>query len=59
MIPGISGADASAGLARSGQLLTAVLQGSQEQVMDLANRLLRIQVQQSVQDGALGTQIDT
>ena len=59
MIPGISGADAAARLAQSVQSLAAVIQGSQQQEMDLANRLLNVQVQQAVQDSALGAQIDT
>jgi hypothetical protein len=58
MVPGISGADAAARLAQSVQSLTAILQGSQQQEMDLANKLLSVQVQQSVQDTALGAQID-
>lgn len=59
MSPGVAASDVSARLAQTVQLLSSVLQGSQQQEMDLAKRLLRVQVQQSVQDGALGAQIDT
>jgi hypothetical protein len=52
MAQGITGADAAARLAQ-------VLQFQQQQEMDLANRLLRVQTQESVQDSALGARIDT
>jgi hypothetical protein len=36
-----------------------MLSASQNQVMDLAERLLKVQVQQAVQDESIGTRIDT
>ena len=56
MIGGISqGAD----LTRSLDALAAVLQNSQDQAMQLADKMLKAGVQQAVQDSAVGTLIDT
>ena len=59
MIAGISGSPAAAQMARSVDALSAMLQATQGQTMDLAEKLLRIQAQQSVQDSSLGTLVDT
>jgi hypothetical protein len=56
MIGGISqGAD----LTRSLDALAAMLQNSQDQAMQLADKMLKAGVQQAVQDAAIGTLIDT
>jgi len=58
MVSSTSGSVA-AQLARSTAALDTMLSASQDQVMDLAQRILKVQVQQAVQDESLGTQIDT
>ncbi len=58
MVSSTSGS-AAAELARSVATLDTMLNASQGQVMELADRLLKVQVQQAVQDESLGTQIDT
>ena len=58
MVSGVSGG-ASVDLARSVQALDELLQASQSQVMDLADRLLRVQAQEVAQDESVGQRIDT
>ena len=58
MTPAISGG-AAADLSRSIEALSALLRDSNEQAIAFAEKLLRVDVQQSVQDTALGTLIDT
>jgi hypothetical protein len=59
MVSSTSGSSAAAELARSLSALDAMLSASQNQVMDMADRLLKVQVQQAVQDESIGTRIDT
>jgi hypothetical protein len=58
MLPGIS-PSYPADLSRSLEALDAVLQSSQAQAFQLAEKLLKAGVQQAIQDNALGTLIDT
>ncbi len=57
MVTGINPAS-PADLVRSLEALNAVLQSSQAQASQLAEKLLKAGVQQAVQDNALGTLID-
>jgi hypothetical protein len=59
MVSSTSGSSAAADLARSLSALDAMLSASQNQVMEMADRLLKVQVQQAVQDESIGTRIDT
>jgi hypothetical protein len=58
MSSGISQASAP-DLARSLEALGAVLQGTQAQASQLAEKLLKAGIQQAIQDTTLGTLIDT
>jgi hypothetical protein len=55
----ISGATAAADLSRSLEALSALLRSSNEQALAFADKLLRVNVEQVVRDGAVGTRIDT
>jgi len=56
MIGGITqGADP----ARSLDALAAMLQNTQDQAMQLADKMLKAGIQQAVQDSSVGTLIDT
>ena len=57
MIPGIS--QAGADLARSLDALMAMFEGTQDQAIRMAEKLLKAGVGQAVQDSAVGTRIDT
>ena len=59
MVPGISGGPGYADLSRSIEALSALLKGSNEQAMAFAEKLLRVNVQQTIQDASVGTRIDT
>ncbi len=59
MIPGIPGGAAAADLSRSLEALSALLRSSSEQAIAFAEKLLRVDVQQTIQDSALGTRVDT
>jgi hypothetical protein len=59
MISGISGGAGYADLSRSIEALSALLKGSSEQAMAFAEKLLRVDVQQTIQDASVGTRIDT
>ncbi len=56
MIPGIS--QGAADVSRSLDALAAVLSSSNEQTARLAEKLLTIDVAQTIQDSAVGQQID-
>jgi hypothetical protein len=55
----ISGGAAAADFSRSVEALSALLRSSNEQATAFAEKLLRVNVQQTVQDSAVGTLIDT
>ena len=59
MIPGIPGGTAAADFSRSLEALSALLESSHQQSTALAEKLLRVDVQQTIQDSAVGTLIDT
>jgi hypothetical protein len=59
MISAISGGSAAADFSRSIEALSALLRSSNEQSMALAGKLLRVDVQQTIQDSTVGTLIDT
>jgi len=46
-------------LARSIQGLVDILKNANEQSMGLADKLLKVQVQEKIQDASVGTKIDT
>ena len=56
MIPGIS--QGAADISRSIDALAALLKSSNEQTMQLAEKLLKVNVAQTIQDSAIGTLID-
>ena len=58
MISGISQGSASADIARSIDTMKAVLQNGQDAKMQLAEKLMKVGVQQTIQDTKLGTIID-
>jgi hypothetical protein len=59
MITSVSGGTAAADFSRSIEALAALLRSSNEQAAALAEKLLRVNVQQTVQDSAVGALIDT
>jgi len=58
MIPGIGGASSGADLARAIDDLGLLLKQSQDEAMQMAEKLIKASVQQTVQDTALGNQVD-
>jgi hypothetical protein len=58
MVSGIPGAS-TADFVRSLDALGAILESSQTQALQLAQKLLKAGVQQAIQDNALGTLLDT
>lgn len=56
MISGIS--QGAADLSRSLDALAALLKSSNEQTMQMAEKLLKVDVAQVIQDSTLGTRID-
>jgi hypothetical protein len=59
MISQISGGTAAADLNRSLEALSALLKSSNEQALAFAEKLLRVDVQQTIQDASVGTRVDT
>jgi hypothetical protein len=59
MTSGILQSSSAVDLARSMDALAAMLKNSSAQSMQLAEKLLRVGVQQAVQDSSVGTRIDT
>jgi hypothetical protein len=59
MISGISGGTAVGDFSRSLEALSALLKSSNQQSIALAEKLLRVDVQQTIQDSAVGTRVDT
>jgi hypothetical protein len=56
MISGIS--QGAADLSRSLDALAALLKSSNEQTMQMAEKLLKVDVAQAIQDSMVGTRID-
>ncbi|MGD0727956.1 MAG: hypothetical protein ABSB63_20565 [Spirochaetia bacterium] len=56
MISGIS--QGAADLSRSLDALAALLKSSNEQTMQMAEKLLKVDVAQTIQDSTVGTRID-
>jgi hypothetical protein len=56
MISGIS--QGAADISRSLDALAALLTSSNEQTMQMAEKLLKVDVAQTIQDATVGTQID-
>ena len=56
MIPGIS--QGAADITRSLDALAALLMSSNEQTAQMAEKLLKVDVAQTIQDSTVGTQID-
>jgi hypothetical protein len=56
MISGIS--QGAADISRSLDALAALLKSSNEQTMQMAEKLLKVDVAQTIQDSMVGTQID-
>ena len=59
MIPAVSAGTVTADLLRSLDDLSSALQESQARMNELADKLLKVAVEQKVQDGAAGTRVDT
>jgi hypothetical protein len=59
MIPSVSAGTVTADLLRSLDTLSAALQDSQAQAAQLANKLLKVSVEQQVQDSTAGTIVNT
>jgi hypothetical protein len=60
MVQGISqGSSAAADFARSIEALSDLLKGANAEAMGLAEKMLKIGVQQTIQDASLGVRIDT
>ncbi len=59
MISAISQGSAGVDLMRSLDALSAVLQNGQDEAMQLAEKLMKVGVQQAIQDSSVGTLIDT
>jgi hypothetical protein len=59
MISSISGGTSAAVFGRSLEALSALLRSSNQEAMALAGKLLRVDVQQIIQDSAVGARIDT
>jgi hypothetical protein len=59
MISGISQGSAGVDLTRSLDAMSAVLQNGQDEMMQLAEKLMKVGVQQTIQDSKMGTIIDT
>jgi hypothetical protein len=59
MISAISSGASAADFSRSIEALSALLRSSNEQAIALAEKLLRVDVRQTIQDSAVGTRIDT
>jgi len=59
MISAISGESAAADFSRSIEAMSALLRSSNEQATAFAEKLLRVNAQQTIQDSAVGTLIDT
>jgi hypothetical protein len=57
MVPAI--AQGGVDLARSLEALSAVLQNGQDETMRLAEKLMKVGVQQTIQDTSVGMLIDT
>jgi hypothetical protein len=57
MVPAI--AQGGVDLARSLEALSAVLQNGQDETMRLAEKLMKVGVQQTIQDKSVGMLIDT
>jgi hypothetical protein len=58
MVPGIGRANPAVDLAQAIQDLNAMLQDSQAMAMNTAEKLLKVGVQQAVQDASVGTRVD-
>jgi hypothetical protein len=58
MVPGIGRANPAVDLASAIQDLNAMLQDSQAMAMNTAEKLLKVGVQQAVQDASVGTRVD-
>jgi hypothetical protein len=56
MIPGIS--QGAVDFSRSLEALAALLKSSNEQTMQMAEKLLKVDVAQTIQDSAVGARID-
>jgi hypothetical protein len=59
MLPGISRNSSAVDLIRSLDALAAVLKDSNAQSMALADKLLKVGVQQALSDSTVGAQVDT
>jgi hypothetical protein len=58
MISPVSGGATATDLNRSIEALSALLRSSNEQALAFAEKLLRVDVQQTIQDASVGTRID-
>ncbi|MGA2477646.1 MAG: hypothetical protein ABSG63_02715 [Spirochaetia bacterium] len=59
MLPGISRNSSAVDLIRSLDALAAVLKDSNAQSMALADKLLKVGVQQALSDSTVGARVDT
>jgi hypothetical protein len=60
MIQGISqGSSAAADFARSVDALSELLKGANDRAMGLAEKMLKLGVQQTIQDASVGLRVDT
>ncbi len=58
MVPGIGGAAAGPDLVRAFDDLGRLLKQSQAEAMQMAEKLLKAGVQQTIQDASVGNQVD-
>jgi hypothetical protein len=59
MLPGVSRNSTAVDLIKSLDALAAVLKDSNAQAAALADKLLKLSVQQAVSDSSVGAQVDT